>query len=150
VAGGGWRVAGGGLLGGVLVEEFAGDSFGDGEDSGGPAAAEEGFQLLELGELLADGVGAFGVVGVVEGRFSRRGPAVGAGVVGFRQVIPNGSGWMGGLREELVHGHLLLDGGIFLDEDLDLIEECAHGGVGKADEEARVDIRQAGDWSLLE
>jgi hypothetical protein len=110
-------------LGSVLWDEFGGDSFGDGEDSGGPATMEEGFQFAELGELLADGVGAFGVVGVVEGRFFWRGPAVGAGVVGFRQVLPNGGDWLVGPREELVHGHLLVDGWIFFDEDLDLIEE---------------------------
>jgi hypothetical protein len=125
VAGGGWRVAGGGLLAGRAGrgQEFAGDSLGDGEDAGGPASAEEGFQFAELGELLADGVGAFGIVGVVEGRLSWRGPAVGAGVVGFRQVLPNGGDWLVGPREELVHGHLLVDGWIFFDEDLDLIEE---------------------------
>jgi hypothetical protein len=32
----------------------------------GKTAAEEGFEFVELGEFLADGVGAFGVVGVVE------------------------------------------------------------------------------------
>ena len=95
-------------------EKLAGYSFGERENPGDPAAAEEGFQFLKLGQLLADGVVAFRVVGVVEGQFSWRGPSVGAGVVGFWQVIPNGSGWMVGLGEELVHGHLLVDGGILI------------------------------------
>jgi hypothetical protein len=48
------------------AEEFGGDSFDDGDEAGGEASSEEGFEFLELGEFLADGVGAFGVVGVVE------------------------------------------------------------------------------------
>jgi hypothetical protein len=52
---------------GLRAEEFVWDSFSDGQDARGPAALQQGFQFVELGQFLTDGVGAFCVVGVVEG-----------------------------------------------------------------------------------
>ena len=134
--------------GGALVEEFGGDSFGDGDEAGGEASAEEGFEFVELGEFLADGVGAFCVVGVVEGQFSGRGPSVGAGVVASGQVIPGREGWGVWGSEEVVHSHLLVAGGVFQQMALDLIEQSSHSAIGAADEEAGVDIREAGRFAL--
>jgi hypothetical protein len=105
--------------GGALVEEFGGDSFDDGDEAGREATAEEGFEFLELGEFLADGVGAFCVIGVVEGQFSGWGPSVGAGVVASGQVIPGRVGWGVCGLEEVVHGHLLVAGGVFQQMALD-------------------------------
>ena len=67
---------------GLRAEEFVWDSFSDGQDARGPAALQQGFQFVELGQFLTDGVRAFCVVGVVEGQFTGREPSVGAGVVG--------------------------------------------------------------------
>ena len=112
------------------AEEFGGDSFGDGDEASGEASAEEGFEFVELGEFLADSVVAFCVVGVVEGQFSGWGPSVGACVVASGQVIPGREGWGVWGSEEVVHGNLLVAGGVFQQMAMDLLEQSSYSSIG--------------------
>lgn len=63
-------------------------------------------------------------------------------------MIPSREGCGVGDSEEVIHGHLLVDGGVLMRMALDLIEQFSHGAIGAADEEAGVDIREAGRLAL--
>jgi hypothetical protein len=48
----------------------------------------------------------------------------------------------------VIHDHLLVDGGVLMQMALDSIEQFSHGAIGAADEEAGVDILEAGRLAL--
>lgn len=63
-------------------------------------------------------------------------------------MIPSREGWGVGDSEEVIHGHLLVDGGVLMQMAFDSIEQFSHGVIRAADEEAGVDIRESGRLAL--
>lgn len=135
------------FLGLCLREEFAGDAAEAGPEAAGESVFFQEADFAELADFLADGVGAFGVVCVVDGEVTRGRPAVGSGVEGRGEESDPG---MGCLCEQGIGGHLFVFAGFGGEAAVDFFEEFEGGGGGLAEEEAGVDVGHAGAFLLEE